>query len=110
MAAELTEKLAEVRDGEGRVAGTVHCSAALCCVVLCCVAGLRQLAGQWSLENAGRLVFDRGLGCLGENQVASHTYNTMLHCVQGWAQRMVALNAEIFRLSGELKQQLPFYK
>ena len=48
-------------------------------------------------------MFDRGLGCLGENQVARQAYSS-------WAQRMVALNAEIFRLSGELKQQLPFYK
>ena len=79
VAAQLTEKLAEVRDGEGRVAGTVQ--SPLCRVVLWSIAGLRQLAGQWSLENAGRLVFDRGLGCLGENQVARQAYNTLLHCV-----------------------------
>jgi len=60
------------------------------------VPKLRELIGRWSLENAGMLVFDKRLGCLNEEDA--------------WSQMMVSANAEIFRLSGDLKLSLPLYK
>jgi len=60
------------------------------------VPQLRELVGRWSLENAGMLVFDKRLGCLDDDD--------------NWGREMVAANAEIFKLSGDLKLSLPLYK
>lgn len=54
---------------------------------------LRREVGRWSLENAASLVFDKRLGWQ-----------------EGWGKMMVDCNAAIFRLSGDLKLSLPFYK
>jgi len=62
------------------------------------VPELRVNIGTWSIENAAKLVFDRQLGCFSSPKMES------------WARQMVEANAEIFRLSGDLKLSLPFYK
>ncbi|XP_023330089.1 probable cytochrome P450 CYP44 isoform X2 [Eurytemora carolleeae] len=60
---------------------------------------LRIEIGKWSIENAANLVFDRQLDCL---TTASER--------ESWARDMVEANAEIFKLSGDLKLSLPLYK
>ncbi len=57
--------------------------------------------GKWSLENAGQLVFDRRLGCLEDADADA---------AAEWGRKMVEANKEIFRLSGELKLSMPFYR
>jgi len=57
------------------------------------VADLRTEVGRWSLENAASLVFDK-----------------RLNWDQAWGEMMVSANADIFRLSGDLKLSLPLYK
>jgi len=63
------------------------------------VSELRLEIGKWSIENAAKLVFDRKLGCLDPGSAA-----------EDWARRMVDANAEIFKLSGDLKLSVPLYK
>jgi len=63
------------------------------------VRELRLEIGRWSLENAAKLVFDRKLGCLQEGSPR-----------EAWARQIIQANAEIFKLSGDLKLSLPFYK
>nr|QGQ60786.1 CYP44 [Eurytemora pacifica] len=60
---------------------------------------LRLEIGKWSIENAANLVFDRQLDCL-----------TTGSAMESWAKNMVEANAEIFKLSGDLKLSLPIYK
>lgn len=60
---------------------------------------LKLEIGRWSLENAGSLVFDKRLGCLEAGSSA-----------EDWSKMMVEANAEIFKLSGDLKLSLPLYK
>jgi len=57
------------------------------------VGDLRREVGRWSLENAASLVFDRRMGWK-----------------EDWGNMMVDSNANIFRLSGDLKLSLPLYK
>jgi len=63
------------------------------------VGELRLEIGKWSIENAAKLVFDRKLGCLDPGSEADK-----------WARKMVDANAEIFKLSGDLKLSVPLYK
>ncbi|GMT35365.1 hypothetical protein PFISCL1PPCAC_26662, partial [Pristionchus fissidentatus] len=54
------------------------------------------IAGRWSLESAGLIVFEKRLAALSDN-------------VQ-WADRMVNLNKKIFRLSAKMKFGVPVYE
>ncbi|CAJ0957604.1 unnamed protein product, partial [Mesorhabditis belari] len=59
-------------------------------------ADMRRIAGRWALEAAGLTVFEKRLGSFGENVK--------------WADNLVDINREIFRLSAKLKFVAPFYK
>ncbi|GMT07793.1 hypothetical protein PENTCL1PPCAC_29967, partial [Pristionchus entomophagus] len=59
-------------------------------------ADFEKIAGRWSLESAGLIVFEKRLGALSDN-------------VQ-WADRMVRLNNQIFRLSAKMKFGVPAYE
>jgi len=80
-ALELVDRIAKIRNSRGEM------------------GELRVEIGKWSIENAAKLVFDRKLGCLEAGSTR-----------EDWARKMVEANAEIFKLSGDLKLSLPFYK
>jgi len=60
------------------------------------IEDLRLEVGRWSLENAAHLVFDMRMGCLQDGDL--------------WGKDMVDANANIFKLSGDLKLSVPIYK
>jgi len=62
------------------------------------VSMLKHEIGRWSIENAARMVFHREMGCLSTDEGIE------------WGNNLVEANAEIFRLSGDLKLSLPIYK
>ncbi|CAI4227491.1 unnamed protein product [Auanema sp. JU1783] len=57
---------------------------------------MRKIAGRWSLESAGLIVFERRLGALNDNVE--------------WADYLTGLNHEIFKLSADLKFALPIFR
>ncbi|CAJ0573431.1 unnamed protein product, partial [Mesorhabditis spiculigera] len=59
-------------------------------------ADMRLISGRWALEAAGLTVFEKRLGAFDDNMK--------------WADKLVAINREIFQLSAKLKFSAPFYK
>ncbi|KAF8354278.1 cyp-44A1, partial [Pristionchus pacificus] len=59
-------------------------------------ADFAKIAGRWSLESAGLIVFEKRLGAL-SNKI-------------DWADKMVDLNKQIFRLSAKMKFGIPVYE
>ncbi|GMR60196.1 hypothetical protein PMAYCL1PPCAC_30391, partial [Pristionchus mayeri] len=59
-------------------------------------ADFARIAGRWSLESAGLIVFEKRMGALSNNVE--------------WADRMVGLNKKIFQLSAKMKFGIPVYE
>ncbi|KJH46837.1 unspecific monooxygenase [Dictyocaulus viviparus] len=57
---------------------------------------VRRVAGRWALESAAFTVFEKRIGALTDRIE--------------WADKLIELNREIFRLSAELKFAIPLYR
>ncbi|CAI5440930.1 unnamed protein product [Caenorhabditis angaria] len=57
---------------------------------------MRKIAGRWSLESAGQILFEKSLGSLGQEKL--------------WADKLVQLNREIFQLSAKMRLGFPIFR
>uniref|UniRef100_A0A8R1DPG8 Cytochrome P450 n=2 Tax=Caenorhabditis japonica TaxID=281687 RepID=A0A8R1DPG8_CAEJA len=57
---------------------------------------MQKVAGRWSLESAGQILFEKSLGSLAENSE--------------WADGLIELNKRIFQLSAKMRLGLPIFR
>lgn len=57
---------------------------------------MQKVAGRWSLESAGQIIFEKSLGSLGAQSE--------------WADELVDLNKKIFQLSAKMRLGLPIFR
>ncbi|EGT56443.1 hypothetical protein CAEBREN_25921 [Caenorhabditis brenneri] len=57
---------------------------------------MQKVAGRWSLESAGQILFEKSLGSLGDR------------CE--WADSLIELNKKIFQLSAKMRLGLPIFR
>lgn len=57
---------------------------------------MQKVAGRWSLESAGQILFEKSLGSLGDRS--------------DWADGLIELNKKIFQLSAKMRLGLPIFR
>uniref|UniRef100_A0A1I7TSQ4 Cytochrome P450 n=1 Tax=Caenorhabditis tropicalis TaxID=1561998 RepID=A0A1I7TSQ4_9PELO len=57
---------------------------------------MQKVAGRWSLESAGQILFEKSLGSLGNQS--------------DWADGLIELNKKIFQLSAKMRLGLPIFR
>ncbi|CAB3404313.1 unnamed protein product [Caenorhabditis bovis] len=57
---------------------------------------MQKVAGRWSLESAGQILFEKSLGAFSTNSK--------------WADDLISLNKEIFQLSAKMRLGLPLFR